>query len=137
METINTLLFVLQVLVAIALIGLVLIQHGKGADAGAAFGSGASTTVFGSRGSSNFLTKTTAVLAFVFLANSLFLGFLATKTIAQTPNSLLDNPAVIEQTTPTDLPNADLPNTDLPATPTAITEQNEGTNSDIPNLPKE
>lgn len=61
-----TVLVVIQVLVAIALIGLVLIQHGKGADAGAAFGSGASGTVFGAKGSANFLSRSTAILALLF-----------------------------------------------------------------------
>jgi preprotein translocase subunit SecG len=70
-------LLVVQVLVAIALIALILMQHGKGADAGAAFGSGASATVFGARGSANFLSRTTAVLAVVFFANSLTLAYLA------------------------------------------------------------
>jgi preprotein translocase subunit SecG len=77
-ESLQTILLVLQVLVAVGLIGLILIQHGKGADAGAAFGSGASSTVFGSQGSSSFLTKATAILAFVFLANSLSLAYIAT-----------------------------------------------------------
>lgn len=71
----HTFLVVLQVLVAVALIGLVLIQHGKGADAGAAFGSGASGTVFGSRGAANFLSRATAALAFVFFASSLALAY--------------------------------------------------------------
>lgn len=71
-----TVLVVVQVLVAIALIGLVLIQHGKGADAGAAFGSGASGTVFGARGAANFLTRTTAALAAAFFATSLALAYL-------------------------------------------------------------
>jgi preprotein translocase subunit SecG len=70
-----TILIVVYVLVAIALIGLVLIQHGKGADAGAAFGSGASGTVFGSRGSANFLSRTTAWLAAAFFALSLVLAY--------------------------------------------------------------
>ncbi len=58
-----TFLVVVQVLVAVGLIALVMVQHGKGADAGAAFGSGASGTVFGARGSANFLTRATAWLA--------------------------------------------------------------------------
>jgi preprotein translocase subunit SecG len=70
-------LLVVQVLVAVALIGLILMQHGKGADAGAAFGSGASATVFGARGSANFLSRTTAILAVVFFLNSLSLAYLA------------------------------------------------------------
>lgn len=71
-----TVLVIVQVLVAVALIGLILIQHGKGADAGAAFGSGASGTVFGSRGSANFLSRTTGWLATVFFAVSLALAYL-------------------------------------------------------------
>lgn len=72
----HTFLVVVQVLVAIGLIGLVLLQHGKGADAGAAFGSGASGTVFGSRGSANFLSRATAWLATIFFATSLALAYI-------------------------------------------------------------
>jgi len=71
-----TLLIVFYVLVSVSLIGLVLIQQGKGADAGAAFGSGASGTVFGSRGSANFLSRATAVLATAFFLLSLLLAYL-------------------------------------------------------------
>ena|SRR5690606_10426121 len=67
-------LIVVYLLVAISLIGLVLIQHGKGADMGAAFGAGASATVFGSSGTGNFLTKTTTLLATVFFVVSIILG---------------------------------------------------------------
>lgn len=81
METIQTLLMVVQVLTAMALIGFILIQQGKGADAGAAFGSGASATVFGARGSGNFLSRSTAVLATVFLVNSLALAWIATQRV--------------------------------------------------------
>lgn len=73
--TMYTILVVIQVLVAVALIALVLLQQGKGADAGAAFGSGASGTVFGSRGSANFLSRTTAWLAAVFFGVSLALAY--------------------------------------------------------------
>ncbi|SEA62829.1 preprotein translocase subunit SecG [Alkalimonas amylolytica] len=65
---------VMYLLVALSLIGLILIQHGKGADMGAAFGAGASSTVFGSAGKGNFLTKTTTVLAVVFFVLSIVLG---------------------------------------------------------------
>jgi preprotein translocase subunit SecG len=71
-----TVLVIVHVLVSVALVGLVLIQHGKGADAGAAFGSGASGTVFGSRGSANFLTRATAWLAAAFFFVSLSLAYL-------------------------------------------------------------
>ncbi|MCB1877218.1 MAG: preprotein translocase subunit SecG [Chromatiales bacterium] len=73
----ETILMVLHVAIALGLIGLVMIQHGKGADAGAAFGSGASATVFGARGAGSFLTRTTAILAALFFANSLLLAYMA------------------------------------------------------------
>lgn len=72
-----SILMVFQVVLSIGIIVLVLLQHGKGADAGAAFGSGASSTVFGSRGSANFLSRSTGVLATVFFLNSLTLAYLA------------------------------------------------------------
>jgi preprotein translocase subunit SecG len=66
-----------HVLVALAIIGLVLMQHGKGADMGAAFGSGTSGSLFGASGSANFLSRMTAVLATVFFLTSLSLAYLA------------------------------------------------------------
>lgn len=71
-----TILVAVQVIVSISLVGLILMQHGKGADAGAAFGSGASGTVFGSQGSANFLSRATAGLATLFFAISLTLAYL-------------------------------------------------------------
>ena len=70
---------VCYLLVSLALIGLVLIQHGKGASMGAAFGAGASGTVFGSSGTGNFLTKSTTVLAVLFFVLSIVLGNLTAK----------------------------------------------------------
>ena len=70
-------LIVVHILLAVTLIGLILLQHGRGADAGAAFGSGASATVFGARGSGSFLSRLTTVLAIVFFANSLALAYLS------------------------------------------------------------
>lgn len=69
-------MLIIQIIVALGIIGLVLVQHGKGADAGAAFGGGASGTVFGSKGSGSFLTRLTAILAAIFFANSLMLAWL-------------------------------------------------------------
>jgi preprotein translocase subunit SecG len=69
---------VVYVLVALAIIGLVLLQHGKGADMGSGFGGGASGSLFGATGSANFLSRTTAVLATVFFILSLVLAYLAT-----------------------------------------------------------
>ena len=77
MENLNSILLVAQVLLSISLIALILIQHGKGADAGAAFGSGASATVFGARGSGNFMTRTTTVVAILFFAVCLSLAYLS------------------------------------------------------------
>jgi len=76
-------ILLIHVLVAMGLIGLVLIQHGKGAEIGAAFGSGASNTVFGAQGSTSFLVKLTATLAAIFFCTSLVLGFMATRQLKQ------------------------------------------------------
>lgn len=85
-----TVLVVVQVVVAITMIGLILVQHGKGADAGAAFGSGASGTVFGAQGSANFLSRSTAGLAVVFFAVSLSLAYLVGGTAPQAPQSVTE-----------------------------------------------
>lgn len=77
-------LFVIHVLSVVALILLVLVQHGKGADMGAAFGSGASNTMFGSTGSVSFFTKLTAIIAAVFFATSIGLGVMISKQAKQT-----------------------------------------------------
>jgi preprotein translocase subunit SecG len=84
-------LLVLHLLLSLGLIGLVLLQRGKGADAGAGFGSGASGTVFGARGSSTFLSRSTAVLATLFFITSLSLAYMAShRPVAATPKSLLE-----------------------------------------------
>lgn len=77
MDWMETLIVVVHVVVAVAVVGLVLIQQGKGADAGAAFGGGASQTVFGSQGSGSFLTRVTSVMALVFFLTSFSLAVLA------------------------------------------------------------
>lgn len=123
----HTVLVVVQVLVAVALIGLILIQHGKGADAGAAFGSGASGTVFGARGAANFLTRTTAWLAAAFFASSLALAYLVGDRSASS-GSVVDSldgaskPAVVA---PAAAPQAqgDAPSAVLPAQAPGATEQ--------------
>jgi preprotein translocase subunit SecG len=90
----NTLIITIHVLAAIFLVILVLLQKGKGADAGAGFGAGASGTVFGASGSSNFLSKVTAVLATIFFATSLTLGFFANQ--GEAPTSLMQTDNVIQ-----------------------------------------
>src|SRR5213595_316188 len=77
-QMLTSVLIVLHILTALAIIGLVLLQHGKGADMGSGFGGGASGSLFGATGSANFLSRTTAVLAAVFFASSLGLAYLAT-----------------------------------------------------------
>ena len=79
----QTILVVLHLFLALGLIGLVLIQHGKGADAGAAFGSGASGTVFGATGAANFLSRATALLATLFFVTSLTLAWYAMQMTEQ------------------------------------------------------
>jgi preprotein translocase subunit SecG len=77
MEIVFPIVLAIHVLVGISIIGLVLLQHGKGADMGAAFGSGASGSLFGATGSANFLSRTTGVLAAVFFVTSLGLSYMA------------------------------------------------------------
>jgi preprotein translocase subunit SecG len=78
MQVWSNLLFVLQILSAVTMIGLVLIQHGKGADMGASFGSGASGSLFGATGSANFLSRSTAICATVFFAATLGMSVVST-----------------------------------------------------------
>ncbi len=116
-ESLHLILLVFQVVVAVSLIGFILIQHGKGADAGAAFGSGASSTVFGSQGTGNFLTRTTSVLAFLFLSNSLILGYMATQRVVE-PTSIMEvEPGFMEEVMATDVPTLDKTESDIPSIP--------------------
>ena len=89
----TTIITVIHVIVAIAIIGLVLVQHGKGADAGAAFGSGASGTVFGAAGKSNFLAKLTKWMVVVFFVTSFSMMILYGKASVSTTESVLDAPS--------------------------------------------
>lgn len=95
----------IHVLVGLGVIGLVLMQHGKGADAGAAFGSGASGSVFGASGSANFLSRTTAVLATVFFLTSLGLSYLAGSKPAQ-PSSIMQDATGVPAAEPAAAPAA-------------------------------
>jgi len=88
-----TLILVVQMLSALAMIGLVLVQHGKGADMGAAFGSGSSGSLFGATGGANFLSRSTAVLAAVFFTCTLLLAYLGNSR-PQPAGSVLDSAAV-------------------------------------------
>jgi len=126
-ETLQTLLYVLQVLVAVTLIGFILIQHGKGADAGAAFGSGASATVFGASGSGNFMTRATTILAIVFLANSLSLAYIATQRTRKV-TSLMEQAAKV--TAPVVPASTPAPADQSPAVPAPAAPA-----SDVPAIP--
>ena len=84
-------LIVAHVVVALAIIGLVLLQHGKGADMGSGFGGGASSSLFGATGSANFLSRTTAVLATLFFLLSLALAYVATKKPVETGGGVMDS----------------------------------------------
>ena len=123
----QTILTVIHLFLAIGLIGLILIQHGRGADAGAAFGSGASATVFGARGSGSFLSRTTAILATLFFVTSVVMAYYAQKVEA--PKGLMDGaaeviqlevPAVAPGATPVEIPVA--APVQIPAPPSAAAD---------------
>ena len=128
METVQTVLMVVQVLTAMTLIGFILIQQGKGADAGAAFGSGASATVFGARGSGNFLSRTTSVLATIFLVNSLALAWIAKERMENASSvmeTVVTEPAAPAQNAAVDAATAPVPavtESEVPAAPTPDSE---------------
>ena len=119
---------IIHVIAAVALIGLVLLQHGKGADAGAAFGGGSSQTLFGARGSSNFLSRMTAILATVFFATSLSLAFFLAQK--EKPASVIDQakPVIEAPAKPAE---------SVPAVPVAPDKnKKQSTGSDLPEPPK-
>ncbi len=120
----QTILTVAHVFLAIGVIGLILMQHGKGADAGAAFGGGSSGSVFGAQGAGNFLSRTTAILATLFFVTSIALGYFAMNT---GPKADLMKDVVIEKA-----PIAPAVESDLPQVPgTAPTPVND----DLPSVP--
>ena len=101
----ETLILVLHVLAALAIIGLVLLQHGKGADVGAAFGSGASGSLFGSTGSANFLSRATAILAAVFFLTSMGLTYFSSGK-ADHKKGVMSAPPAQESPVPGQVPPA-------------------------------
>lgn len=90
MDVMFSVTLTVHILVGLTVIGLVLLQHGKGADMGAAFGSGSSGSLFGASGSANFLSRATAVLATIFFLTSLGLAYMAGKRPAVEGNSVMD-----------------------------------------------
>ncbi len=98
MNTVLTIVLALQMLSALIMIGLILVQHGKGADMGAAFGSGSSGSLFGASGSANFLSRTTAVLATVFFVCTLALAYFGNLRPVSSGGSVLESAAGIPAT---------------------------------------
>lgn len=98
----ETLLWIVHLLVSAALVGLVLLQHGKGADMGAAFGSGSSGSLFGASGSANFLSRSTAIAATIFFLTSMGLTYFSLNRAA--PGGVLDKVPVKTQTAPAPQP---------------------------------
>lgn len=120
MNVLLTILLAVQILAALGMIGLILMQHGKGADAGAAFGGGAgSASLFGASGGANFLSRTTAVLAGIFLASTLGLAYFGNLRQAPSTGSVLEGAAVVvPQPAAQQIPgSADTPATAIPAMP--------------------
>jgi preprotein translocase subunit SecG len=124
-------LIVLHVLVALGIIGLVLLQHGKGADMGSGFGGGASSSLFGATGSANFLSRTTAILAAIFFALSLALAWVATRKPSEEGGGVIDviRARQQEQKKPEAKPGADVPAdsqkpaADVPKPPAPLNER--------------
>ncbi|MDH5327867.1 MAG: preprotein translocase subunit SecG [Gammaproteobacteria bacterium] len=126
---VNTVLMVIHVFVALGIIGLVLLQHGKGADAGAAFGGGASGgasgSVFGAQGSATFLSRSTAILATVFFVTSLSLAYLsqAPKEQKSSVEQLIEEKVPVPAAEmPSEIPAAPADSSELPAVPSMDTQ---------------
>lgn len=130
----QSILLIIHVLLSISLIGLVLIQQGKGADAGAAFGGGASASMFGASGAGSFLTRLTTGLAIAFFITSLGLAYLSARDVEDT--SIVDQIQQQEAPTATEAaPEADLPTAnggDIPAAGNDVPIDNSATNADLP-----
>lgn len=132
MTTFETILLILLVVNAIALAGFVLLQHGKGADVGAAFGSGAANTLFGARGSASFLTKATAWLSIGFFVISFLLAYTAKERAAGLRDEGMPQ---IDLTEPAAPPERAAPlENETPSAPGELTPPEEKVDSDIPDV---
>ena len=138
MEDIQKIVLIVHTLIALSIIALVLLQRGKGADAGAAFGAGASGTVFGARGSGSFFSRATAVLATAFFASSLTLAYLSSQR-SEAPGSLLEGAAVVEaETDEAPVVTEELQITDMPSLePIDDAQQAPAPDTDLPVLEDE
>ena len=131
MGNIQTTVLIIHTLIALSIIALVLLQRGKGAEAGAAFGAGASGTVFGARGSTNFFSRTTAILATAFFATSLTLAYISSQS-SGSPDSLIEEVAVEE--TAQQAPEAAIPDDEVPALPGMESADPDSGDVDVPSL---
>ena len=118
MNWLHSAVVIFHLLIAAAIVALVLLQRGKGADAGAGFGAGASGTVFGARGSASFLSRTTATLAVLFIATSLTLAYLGGRA-PEAPKSVIERVGVPETAPVAPSGTPELP-ADEPATDEAV-----------------
>ncbi|MEM7081807.1 MAG: preprotein translocase subunit SecG [Pseudomonadota bacterium] len=125
-------ILVIHLVLAFFLVGFILLQQGKGADAGAAFGAGASGTVFGSRGSGNFLSRTTSLLAFLFFCTSCYLAYFAAQGVTSKSivESLSEPQSEVPSLTPNEVPT--LPAGDVPSLPDPVAPESEDSNGDAP-----
>jgi len=135
MDTMQKIMLITHTLIALGIIALVLLQRGKGADAGAAFGAGASGTVFGARGSSSFFSRATAVLATAFFATSLTLAYLSSQRTTSPESLLEDAPVLEEQVEEAPAISDELPVSDMPSLE-PVDEVTEDT-SELPALEEE
>ena len=127
------LILVIHIFAALAIIGLVLLQHGKGADVGAAFGGGASGSLFGATGSANFLSRATAILAVVFFSTSLGLTYFSVRKTEH--RGVMAAPAAPDTSLPTQIPGQGAPASAPPKTaPGGPASTPEGTKA--PEVPK-
>ncbi|MDQ3058376.1 MAG: preprotein translocase subunit SecG [Pseudomonadota bacterium] len=115
MNVVLTVVLAVQMLSALGMIGLILVQHGKGADMGAAFGSGGSGSLFGASGSANFLSRTTGILAALFFACTLLLAYFGNAANPRTSSSVLEGIAVTAPA-PAASGAAQIPGSTAPAT---------------------
>jgi len=138
MDTIQKIVLITHTLIALGIIALVLLQRGKGADAGAAFGAGASGTVFGARGSGSFFSRATAVLATLFFASSLTLAYLSSQR-SDAPESLLEGAPVVEaEIDEVPVVNEEMPISDMPSLePVEDVTQAPASDGDFPALEEE
>lgn len=124
---------VLHIFIALGLVGLILIQHGKGADAGAAFGSGASSTVFGSQGSGSFLTRSTAILAVIFFVTNLVLAYLSSQ-VAEPESVIQEVTEPAPLSLPTEIPVLPEAGNEVPTIP-VVPAKEEAASAEIPVAP--